>query len=915
MQAAPPVVRKPARNEFVDAEIVDPQPAENKNLDAEIADWLAAAPESESAPAGTDPHADREMPDAAYSASPFEARTFLDPPTAPIANDAKPKTPLARRMFEALLDPRSIQWMVILGGGLMVLGLIIWLASLGVFQNPLAVEAAIAIGSLALLAGGWYVVLRTPYRVAGQALTFLACAVLPLNLWYCHAQGLLTMDHGLWLASLVCCLLYAATVFVLRDPLFMYAVEVGATLTVLLLLASLSLADNAAMVSLTLMALALISIHAERAFDERASVFTRSQYGLPLFWSGHLQLGASLVLLLVCQIPGWTVGPASILLDASWVNNSLAQQFLLSAGLWLVGTYAYLYSDIVVRRIGVYAYLAGFCVVMAQVTLINGFEISPEMLIILLSITALAATLLDRTAGAKNERLARALPPLALVLSSLPILLGILLHLRATSRIVDALGWERETGWLFVAAMLVAAITSRISAWLYGATSSKTSATYLCFSAGGLVVAAAGLLRVLGLVFWHQQVPLLMLIPIGYLIASRLWRDRSPERPLGWVAHAATAVLLFHVGIAMIASWETLESVFRPPAGQLSNLLLGITLLEAAVFYVLAAYLRRQSLNVYFAMICLCAGLWQLMGYSGFFSAPYYAMMYALLGLAFLVIARVLGIEQVTLYETFGEPIKGIRGKGFPAYQGGNAVLLVAFLAAVLQALARLASRSEVELLPMAALAITTAVSVAAIWLVPRGGWRRLYVTSSAALTVVTLLTLNVLIDLHPWQKMEIVCVVIGVLLLGASYIGRFQEDGDADQPKDVVTAGFWLGSLLAALTLLIAVMYHRFAGAGPSLYDELAILTVTVLMLVTGLGWQVKSTTLIGSGVLTLYLIIMIGGLAYQPQVAVGVYLAIGGACLFASGVALSIHREKLLRLPEKIVNREGIFRVIGWR
>jgi hypothetical protein len=58
-----------------------------------------------------------------------------------------------------------------------------------------------------------------------------------------------------------------------------------------------------------------------------------------------------------------------------------------------------------------------------------------------------------------------------------------------------------------------------------------------------------------------------------------------------------------------------------------------------------------------------------------------------------------------------------------------------------------------------------------------------------------------------------------------------------------------------------------------------------------------------------------MIGRLAYHPQVAVGVYLAIGGALVFASGIALSVYRDRLLELPEKIAKHEGIFRIIGWR
>jgi hypothetical protein len=76
-----------------------------------------------------------------------------------------------------------------------------------------------------------------------------------------------------------------------------------------------------------------------------------------------------------------------------------------------------------------------------------------------------------------------------------------------------------------------------------------------------------------------------------------------------------------------------------------------------------------------------------------------------------------------------------------------------------------------------------------------------------------------------------------------------------------------------------------------------------------------VKSTTLIGGGVLLVYLAIMIGRLAYHPQVAVGVYLAIGGGLVFAGGIALSVYRDRLLALPERIAQRKGVFRIFDWR
>jgi hypothetical protein len=49
--------------------------------------------------------------------------------------------------------------------------------------------------------------------------------------------------------------------------------------------------------------------------------------------------------------------------------------------------------------------------------------------------------------------------------------------------------------------------------------------------------------------------------------------------------------------------------------------------------------------------------------------------------------------------------------------------------------------------------------------------------------------------------------------------------------------------------------------------------------------------------------------------QLAVGVYLTIGGAVIFGAGVLLSIYRDRLLALPEQVRRREGVFRVLSWR
>ena len=57
------------------------------------------------------------------------------PAARPAVPPPQPRTP-RRPLWEIVLDPRSIQWLLALGGALLVVGLVIWLATLGIFKNP-----------------------------------------------------------------------------------------------------------------------------------------------------------------------------------------------------------------------------------------------------------------------------------------------------------------------------------------------------------------------------------------------------------------------------------------------------------------------------------------------------------------------------------------------------------------------------------------------------------------------------------------------------------------------------------------------------------------------------------------------------------------------------------------------------------
>ncbi len=245
-------------------------------------------------------------------------------------------------------------------------------------------------------------------------------------------------------------------------------------------------------------------------------------------------------------------------------------------------------------------------------------------------------------------------------------------------------------------------------------------------------------------------------------------------------------------------------------------------------------------------------------------------------------------------------------------FQSGSAILSIAFLAALLQGLSELAG-SQIGWQQLFSILLTAAACGTAIVLVPGGAWRRVFGVYAISLAALAFLTLNVLIDLSGWQKLEIFCTVAGIVLIVAGYVGRFQEP--EGKRNDMIGLMLWGGSLLATLPVVVAVVYFRVSVGGMSLVDEFALLTIALLMLVTGYSWQTKSTTLLGGTSLVFYLGILIVSLAYQRQVSQGMYLAIGGITIFALGVLLSVYRDKLLALPDRIAQREGIFKIINWR
>ena len=89
----------------------------------------------------------------------------------------------------------------------------------------------------------------------------------------------------------------------------------------------------------------------------------------------------------------------------------------------------------------------------------------------------------------------------------------------------------------------------------------------------------------------------------------------------------------------------------------------------------------------------------------------------------------------------------------------------------------------------------------------------------------------------------------------------------------------------------------------------------MSVLLLGTGVVFRLKSTTVVGSLSTALYFITLLMFIPWSRLDTIAILIIVGGSTLFGTGLVLAFFRDRLLTLPERIKNREGIFKVLNWR
>jgi hypothetical protein len=647
----------------------------------------------------------------------------------------------------------------------------------------------------------------------------------------------------------------------------------------------------------------MTGIHVERAFGVNDGPFSRKRFGLAFFASGHVLMASGLLMVLGAQIAG------------DWLYHGWFESLYRSLGaepspicgplrwlalvLVLAGTYAYIYSDIVVRRHGAYIHVAAALLLWAEVLIVQllHLKLGLDAIIAILATTSIAVNLAQATIT-RDEKLTRSFPFFGFLLSLLPVLMGLYEYFRFLGfRAV----WKGEPPrWSYVAAMVLTAAAARFGAFLYRHSAKWLPMAYHFATAAATMIASVALLATFGLETWQEHAPIMMLIPIAYLVASKMYGDRSPAEPLAWVAHAATVVMLIS---SMSSAFAGFTHIVEK---QTLNLALAAFFAEAAVFYGLASAFHRRPDCIHWATIMGCGSLWQLMTYFGF-SANAYLLTFAGLGLALMLVYRFSVLEQ-----TAAAPLADA------SFKAGNSLLSLSFVSSAFKGLATLASdafsHSDKVDWGFVGFSVTMLlIAAGAVVLVRVASWRRWHVVNVVAQGALTLLALHKLINLSPWQQVELFSVIVGLLLLGVGHLGWYREQGQ-ERESDLVSTSLFFGSLLAVVPLAIATWIDRW-GNQFLILNEAGFLFISVLLLGTGLVFQLKSTTLVGGLSTALYFLTLAMFIQFGRLNTVATLITVGGGTIFAVGLILAFFRDRLLALPERIKKREGVFKVLTWR
>lgn len=853
------------------------------------------------------------------TATPDEQSSGEDDPAK--STEPSSATSIAGRILEAILDPKSLQYLMMLGSALLVLGLVIWLATQGFFDDPHVMAVCGAVVNLAVLGGGAYLLRYTRFEMAGRGMTLLACLVMPLHLWFYDAQGLIVLNEGghLWIPALVIAVLYAVCAILIRDPLFAYAMVGGITLTGLMILGDQSIARfwEGAAVSSLLIAIGAVAIHVERAFVPGDGPFNREDFGKAFFRAGHCVLLGGIIVLVSWTISSWAYAGPLTELWSLWRHGPLpfeepplatsAKLKMLVLGLSLVATYLYGYSYFVVIRNS--AWLCGGIATFlwAEVIFVDMLPVpvTEELVMVVLAVTAIffqafSWSIRSLDQSTREPEQPRLLPTVMQAMACLillaPLAMGIAGYLRTSFQFA----FSYEMTPMYCAAMGTAALACWIGFGLTRDRQTYLSLAYSISSCIAVLLTSFGVFAMFNWEAWDLAGPMLMIVPLGYLLAST-HSEGQTRTALQSAAVCGTSLLSLSV---LVSAYGLEIRRTEPLTGQASELMLAAFLLEVCLFFAIYSITCKQPAGSFLALLAGSAAIVQFEHYWGT-SYELGLFTFGVIGLIVVFVDRLLELGDSRTQDKCGslgfsgQLLLSLAGMG-SVFLGLNRLMMVGFHGGTLALLIGMIATSLVA----AAIAVP---QVASRW----------YVSLAVLQGCSALLLIAFGLTLEPWQKLEILLSAMGATMLIVAHIGWAQE---GERREDWITLALVVGSLFFAIPMMTGLLGQRlefYSETTPwRLVHEIGAITVGLSLLGTGILFRLRSTTIVGGISMLLYIGTLVVYVRLPEQLqGVAVYMMIGGGIFFVVSMLLSIFRDYLLAMPERFRNRRGLFRVLTWR
>ena len=788
-------------------------------------------------------------------------------------------------LLERLLSPRSLQIMMASGGGLLVVGFAVWLWSIGVFENPLVLATSVGAVNLGLLTLGVWLSNFDRFRLAGRGLTLLSSLLLPLNLWLYDSQGLISLNEGgpLWIPALLCCVIYGLTARITKDSMFVYTLVGGIALTGTLFLAGApgNLFWSVIPLAVFLVSLGGVCIYADSWFLDTKSEFTRDKFGKAFFVAGHAVLLAGITLVAGGLFGDFLSDTVANIFETPQAMKAFSGKFWV-LGVLIWSAIAYFYSNRTRRSHVAFEMMGILMAACAVVQTLVVFEVRITLdggLVFLM--LAMIATNLIRRFLYRVDRLNDGFG-IGASLVSLSLIAYVFIQYALNIEFFFA-------GWVNVAqAVLVAGMIYTLPG-IWGEKNREAAAPMLYAASVCLAFAAA----VAAIGFGFTQIAFVAAFFALIVLAISIVNLFIPGDFPGMFAIAASNVVAFFWISSIVATGVEFTALVSLSITALTAISCGLLAYDnmnriAAAYSVASALVLMAQIVVLFNLV------------NG------YAIVIAVMvgGIALIVAARTMG-SSVSNSDFF----KSI-------HVVGNSLVCVAAAGAALFGFSALATGTAVFAHVGLILLQLVAIGIAA-GMTDDKGWRRGFMVAAIATLGSAIALIAGLSTLTFFQRVEIFSIGLGTLMVVMGYIGWSREK--AGQKSDVVSFNLITGSWILVAPFIIGIISDRMADGTIDMFryvHEIGGLVAALALLGSGILCQIRSTTVSGATLLTVFVVsnILLINIPDQLQ-QTSVLMMIGGAVFFVTAILLSIYRETLVALPKKFREGSGVFQVMKWR